>query len=144
MRRRAGLEPVERLPRLVADVERLRGPCHVARRHVVEVEPAGGRQAARQAHRELRVVGDLPGDQVERPTADDVGRRPGRERRVCRLRDPLELERRAQRIPDRQPQQRPACMLVHKVYIEHYQDGVQHELRARPGCTTWSMLPGCS
>jgi hypothetical protein len=89
---------------LVADVERVRGPRDVAPGDVLHVQHAA-REARGETDRELRVVGDRARREIEWPTADDVGRRCGRERRVRRLIDHLELVGGPERVTDRESQE---------------------------------------
>ena len=103
-----GPEGLQRAGRGSPDVEALAGhrvvallvPPAEALDQVARVQPARSEQGICQAQRHAGVVGPLAGREAERAAAHQVGNG------WLRI-PPSELERRAERVPERQPDQRP-------------------------------------
>ena len=69
---------------------------------VPDIEQAAFQQRFREAEGHARIVGPFPGGEAERAPAHEVGNR-----WLCV--PPGELERRAERVAQREPNQRPFC-----------------------------------
>src|SRR5687768_6833357 len=125
---RTAFDGAERAAGLDSAIERVLDPGDVAGRDVEHVDVALLGQAAREADCHLRVVGDLTCFEVKRSTADDIGRRAGREGGVRGLFHACKLVRGAERVTDRHAEQRANTWNIDPIL-----DGsVAHSVKSTP------------